>query len=539
MELVYITRAIRRYWWVVAVGAGLGLLAGLFLGGGSGSVYEAQARVLIAPPDSGMGGTSNDRYVQNQILVFDSAVLAEAVAAELDIEPVEARQSTVFAQLPNSDIVTVTVTAPSPELAQGIANGYVDAYFEALRTQLADAQAPDLGAINEAITEVETALAEVDAQIEVVLAPYLDVPDGVAPPTIEQVSPTLDTERRVLLDQYFRLLASRNEMELGARTRVGTQVVQRAGLPTVPNAEGMSLLLIAGPMAGLMLGGLLAVTLARMSPRVLDDDEASTILGTPVAATLPSLRALHPHRTTLEAPLPAGLAPIVQELCVRAEASQVSGEALVVVVAGADPHAGATTLALAMATQFGANGSQVLLVDADRSDPELTVLAGEGVSGIRLLLSEDSGRSPSGRPERNRPLHPYIRTVLQGVRFVGWGDPPSGQPLRRQDVTALVARAAEHAQVVVVDAGTLMEAASSVQLAQIADVVVLAMPGRRQRRAALEVASRQLVASRGGLLPVLTGAVVPKTPRAVSPATTVHDEVEGDRDLAESATPRT
>ncbi|QGG96000.1 hypothetical protein [Actinomarinicola tropica] len=518
MELVYITRAIRRYWWVTVLGAVLGLVAGMALGGGGVDSYVAEARVLVAPPsDAGFGSTSNDRYVQNQLLVLDSEAIAVAVAEEIgDISAAEVRSAATFEQIPGSDILFVTVTASTPELARDIANGYVDAYFRASREQLDDAQEPDLAAINDAIGDVEEALATVDARIEEVMAPYVNQPAAVEVPTVDQVSPTLDTERQALLDQYFQLLFSRNEMTLGAQTRVATQVVQRATLPTAPTSAGMSLLLVAGPVAGLMLGGLASVALARTSNRILDEDEAEDVLGMPVAARVARDRGLAAPRHDLVGPTPEKVVGTIHELCVRAEASAVSGPALTVVVGGADESAGSTTVALAMARHFAGMGSQVLLVDADTSDPELTTLAGEGVSGVRMLLSDDPARtSPSGRTDRNRPRHPYMRTGVNGLRFSGLGEVADAHGIRRQDASTLLERASEHAQVVVVDAGVLMDAAANVALAQLADVVVLTMPAKRQRRSTLEVTIRQL-SSRGALLPVMTGAGTGKhraTPR--------------------------
>lgn len=539
MELVYITRAIRRYWWVTVLGALLGLVAGILLGGGGGQTYEAQSRVLVAPPGGdSFGGTATDRYVQNQILVFDSDALAEAVAEEIDgLSPSDVRSAVTFEQIPGSDILFINVSASSPELAQSIANGYVDAYFAATRAQLDDSQQPDLEAIEDAISDVEAALLIVDQRIEEVLAPFLNVPEGVEVPTISQVSPTLDTERQALLDQYFQLLSSRNEVALGAQTRVGSQVVQRAGLPTVPVAEGISLLLVAGPLAGLMAGALGAVALARSSNRILDEDEAESVLGMPVAAVIPRDRALAAQRRDLAGPTPPSVAPVVHELCVRAEASAVSGPALTVVVGGADQHAGSTTIALAMARHFASLGSQVLLVDADGNDPELSTLAGEGVSGVRLLLSEDPAKAlPSGRTDRSRPRHPWMRTVVSGMRFSGLGEASDGQAIRRQDVATLLERAADHAQVVVIDAGTLMDAASNVALAQLADVVVLALPLKRQRRSTLEVTIRQL-AIRGALLPVMMGAGVPKARRSAVAAHAVDTAAGQDGDRADERVP--
>jgi succinoglycan biosynthesis transport protein ExoP len=193
----------------------------------------------------------------------------------------------------------------------------------------------------------------------------------------------------------------------------------------------------------------------------------------------------------------------VHELCVRAEASELAGRSLVVAVAGADESAGTTTTALAMAVRFAEAGSDVLLVDMDIRTPDLTESVGEALSGVRYLATPEPD-AEGRRPSRSRP--PLIGSVLPGVRFAGQGDPGSRRPLRRDEVGRLLDHSAEYAAVTVIDAGVLMDAASSVQLAQTADALVLTVPLARQRRSALRVCARQLRTARGTILPVITAA---------------------------------
>ena len=504
MELVYVTRAIKRYWWITALGALLGLLGGFFLGAGGEATYSSQALVLIAPPGEGLGSTSTDRYLQNQLLVFGSGALADQVASTAGAEGTPVNQWTSFEQVPGSDMVRITVAAPTAELSQTVANAYVESYLDAVRGQLDDAQAPDVDAINVALEEVDAAIDGVDQQIEAALAPFLQsgVPEA-ALPTIEQVSPTLATQRQVLLDQYIELLRDRNELELGAQTRASSQVIQRASLPTEPDPRGRNLILFAAPLAGVMFGALLSVAVARASSRVLDLDEVEEVLDVAVAGRLPRDRDLARAGIDLTRPLPETFESVVHELCVRAEASELAGRSLVVAVAGADESAGTTTTALAMAVRFAEAGSDVLLVDMDQRSPDLTEAVGEALSGVRYLASPEPD-ADGRRPSRSRP--PLIGSVLPGVRFAGQGDAGSRRPLRRDEVGRLLDHSAEYAAVTVIDAGVLMDAASSVQLAQTADALVLTVPLSRQRRSALRVCARQLRTARGTILPVITSA---------------------------------
>jgi hypothetical protein len=66
----------------------------------------------------------------------------------------------------------------------------------------------------------------------------------------------------------------------------------------------------------------------------------------------------------------------------------------------------------------------------------------------------------------------------------------------------IVDAAAANADIVVFDAGPLLESASTIELTHLVDVVVLAVPTKHQRIDELTTVSRQLQARRDALLPV-------------------------------------
>ena len=76
--------------------------------------------------------------------------------------------------------------------------------------------------------------------------------------------------------------------------------------------------------------------------------------------------------------------------------------------------------------------------------------------------------------------------------------------LRRFEIRQIIGEASHHANLLIFDAGALFGSASTIHLAQIADVVVLAIPLHRQRVRDLTLAAQQLQSRRGQLLPVAT-----------------------------------
>ena len=80
----------------------------------------------------------------------------------------------------------------------------------------------------------------------------------------------------------------------------------------------------------------------------------------------------------------------------------------------------------------------------------------------------------------------------------------SGGVLRRDDVPKLLARLDPLADVIIVDGGPFVGAASTVQFAHIADAVVLAIPTGRQQKQSLALIGRELREQQPNVLAVTT-----------------------------------
>ena len=316
--------------------------------------------------------------------------------------------------------------------------------------------------------------------------------------------PELVTNKDALLRAYTRLSDTLKELELDAKLRVTSYVVQRATLPTFAETSSSKTLVAAGILGGAALGLIATVIWARLSPMVLDERHAETILGRPVVGSFPRFRSLaRSRRNALEA-LPRQAVRFVDELCVHAEANAEIGKALTVAVVGTERAAAATTIALAMAGRYGANGSSVVLIDADTRRPEISALY-NARGGIPELLANVMAEAWGTAIRRGR-FDPFTPTPVGEVSVLGLGDKSAAMSLRRQNVPALLDAAAgdSNVHVVVIDGGPMLDAASTVQLCQLVDAVVLAVPLKHQRIEGLVTVAAQLENRRGELLPVIT-----------------------------------
>jgi Mrp family chromosome partitioning ATPase len=226
---------------------------------------------------------------------------------------------------------------------------------------------------------------------------------------------------------------------------------------------------------------LLAVLLARLSPRVMGDFEVEDILGQQMVGEMARVREFRASPRAAFGNLPTDVMAVTNELCVRIESSADDDTSLTVVVVGSRRRAGTSTLAASIAARFAMNGLQVLLIDADRRHPQL--------SSFEFATSErPDEREARKQLDRSGPLGavkstPLPRLSVASVRaFEGAG------PMRRQDVIDLLDAGTSIAQVVVVDGGPLLASASTVQLTRVASAIVLAVPHRESVRSLAELA---------------------------------------------------
>jgi Mrp family chromosome partitioning ATPase len=532
VELSFVISAIRRYLWLPLVGALLGGLAGFAVENRGTSNYESVAIMLVTPPSESRVNVSftsdPDRYVVGELSVLRSTALAETVAAAVGggISTAQVQASTTFTHELRTDIVSVVAATADPELSKKIADAYLDLYFERINAAVDEQQGPEIESLDNQLADLNEQIKAVDAEIDGVMKPYLDrleqSPDSFIP-GLEQVAPDLVSRKESLQSEYSQLLSSRTQLEVSQRLRVTSQTVQRGTVPS-DAAPPATVLVYAGAIGGFFAGIIGAVLLGRLSPKVLDQAQASEVLGRPVVGEFPSARSLAKSRRAALNSLPPNVIPFVDSLCVRAEATARPGAALVVVVAGSERSAGTTTLAAAMANRYAALGSQVLLVDADLRHPEVTSLFAPGRPGIAALLNQTEDADANGQRRRPSLGDPFTPSGVPGLSVIGLGDKSASAPLRRQNVQDVVDAASRHAHVVVFDGGPLLDSATTVQLAQLADAVVLTMPMKRQRLDALVGVVHQIRASKAELLPVGTPAGRART--ADAPVVVVPPEVQ-------------
>lgn len=497
--------ALKRYWWLFVGAVLLGIIGGAFMRGDTQTTYESKALLSIAPPSisPSTAESSSDRYVTGQLLVLGSeasaAAVAEAIGGGATAQSVLAMLTVV--QAPSSDIVELTISSGDPQYSQEVGTAYVTQYFAKLQQQIDATTNASLAGIEDQLSTLKQQLDTIDAEIATAMAPYLppvdDDNNAAYPPIppIEQVVPDLVSQKQTLLDQYQNVNATKTELELGSQLRVGSQIVQQPTLPTEALVSSNRKILIAGAFGGMFLGLLASVVAARISRKVLDDEEASEIIGHPLAGAMPAYHISSDRRAIVEY-LPAEATQFVDHLRVRLDALDRRRRALVVTVTGTDVSVGTTAVAGALANRFAMNGSDVIVLDADPLHPELSELFELKSRPARAAASSAMPPTDARRVLRE--------TQIPGLWVVAGSDLAEGVALRREDTARALELLDGLADVIIVDGGPFLGAASTVQFAHHADAAVLVIPRHRQLKQALELIATQLHEQQHNVLAVST-----------------------------------
>lgn len=543
MELSFVLSALRRRFWVVSLFALLGALPGILSDPPVSTDYESIAKLSIQQPSQGnvtFFQVDPDRYLVGQLSELQSVSLRQNVIENLcprtddeaniplinlpvddearqiyeqslpegkqlrciEVDAKNVEESVEIEQEDSADVVSIRVVATDPETAAAIAQTYVDTYIGGLETDSLDNA--ELQRVEDKIEKLTARLSALNDRLQRKMEEQIALSrrsrtNPLPIPLPAAVDPPAVSEIKLIEGQLSTLYVQENSLIGDSRLRVNTRAFQNATVSEDPIPIGQQFLLAGGLFAGAMLGLIVALAWARFSTKVLDEETASEVLGIPVVAEFAHYRSIARQPLAAFQSLPRSAVPIVDQLCVRAEAKARIDEPLAVVVVGTQRSAGATTLSLAMAERFASGGSSVVLVDADVRDPRITaIFNATNDGGVPAVVAND------GALIDQRGQSVFTRTMDPEVSVLGLGPNRGAASLRRETVSAVLEAARRKAQVVVFDGGPALDLASTLQLAGLADAVVLAVPLARQKTDALGDLSRELRSVRDKLLPVVT-----------------------------------
>jgi capsular exopolysaccharide synthesis family protein len=439
-----------RIWLIVAVMAVTLGVAVVYLATAD-KVYKAEALLLVTPigsedlPGLGLIQESSDptRDVETAARLVTKRDVAQRVIQDLglDEDPDDLLNDVSAAPIAQSNIVAVTVEADDPDKAADLANGFATAVVEE-RTEQLHAQLDDLlERMQQAVESAGAAADELQLQIA-----RLETLRAGPDPTLRLESP--------------------------------------AAAASAPSSPRPKLTLVAALIGGLVLGGGGAFALNALDPRLRREDQLRDLFQIPILARIPTeMRArtsvrgerhfgVGPHRRFRRALSPGELSPITLEayrtlramLSARRKGDEPSKSLL---VTGPSPSEGKTTSAINLASSFAFAGNRVILIEADFRRP--TVGAALNVKprvGIGKVLLGEVSLEDALVPAPN--FGDELRLLL-----VDRTDEWLPEVLSLPAAGALIEKAQQLADFVVIDSPPLTEVIDALPIAQQVDDVVL------------------------------------------------------------------
>jgi polysaccharide biosynthesis transport protein len=407
---------------------------------------------------------SNQQALQNTNLkLVELGDMAEKTAQQLGrgLNTEKVRASLGVSAQGESNIVNVSATTTSPELAAAIANAYSNQFVSEQQNSNHQYYASALALVNKQ-------LAALSPRQRVSTA-------GIA------------------LENRAQSLGVLAELRSG-----NVAVAQPAAVPVAPSSPRTGRNTIIGAILGLLLGLCVAFVIERLDRRVREPKDLETIYDLPLLGVVPESSALarasrrngrtngNGSNGATAGALPASETEAFHLIRAHLRYFNVDRQVRTLLIASAAPGDGKTTVARHLAAAAASMGSRTLLIEADLRRPTLAdrlgVHFGPGLSDVLIGASTMTGAVQAVDLGPVHPHRPDERKTLD-VLVAGVGLPPNPAALiESRAMEGLLGEAKSTYGLVVIDTPPLTAVSDAFPLlARVDGVVIVGWVGRNRR----------------------------------------------------------
>ena len=434
---------IRERKWLIALTVLATTLAAVVYVLTASKVYKAEADLLITPITgndptlSGLGliSSSSDptRDVETASKLVASPTVAKRVKVKLK-DPRSARKlldKVSVAPVATSNVIAVTAEGSSPDQARALANGFAQ-------------EAVD--------TRSESFHSQIDQRIEALK------------PQVKNQPATAVNDPNSLSAQLSRLelLRTGNDPTIRVETL--------ADLPDGPSSPKKKLSIIAGIVAGLVLGVGGAFALQVLDPRLRREEQLRRLYGLPILARIPKDAKAHGGGALAPESLSPSTIEAYRTLRATLSASRRSVGSTSILVTSPSPSEGKTTSAINLASSLALAGNKVILIEADLRRPAIGEALGvEPRHGTGSVLLETVELEEA--LETTSAYGRYLQLLVADYSGAasGW----MADRLFLPSTHRIVDEAKKLADYVIIDSPPLSEVIDALPLAQRADAVLV------------------------------------------------------------------
>ncbi|WP_224702744.1 GumC family protein [Devosia aquimaris] len=472
-----------------------------------------QARIAQARDAIGRSESSFDDFIQsNMQLISEDTGRTDLANMQAELQALaEARTSDtstiaeVQKSLQDNNWSSLVSELQSDALAElerqrtqlvGSLNSATDASAESLRAQLAEieqrlrttatAEVNNLEQSVRATQDRETSLRQ-NLREEVLKSPL----SGDVLAQLYELQQGAELART----QYQTLLARAQELGAQADLQLAdSRIVSPALEPQSPSFPNKALIIAVAAVFAIGLGVVLALLYENLIGGFTSEEQVSSVLRTPVAATIPRERAKSERESIANLMVTSPLSVFAEsvrrtraavENSMKVSATPRPG-GKVVMVTSTMPNEGKTTLALALARSYSLFGQSTLLIDCDLRKPSIhRHLNLEPDHSLLDLLSETTAEKDFSQVVLTDAL--TATSMIVGSRR---SDIPTDQLLAGKAFQRLLDAARASFDVVVLDTPPVGPVVDGLYLAQFVDAIVFvtrwASTSQREARRAVE-----------------------------------------------------
>ena len=522
-----------RYRWLVIAIAAAAIGLGVLYNSRQVETWTAEASLVVEDPqaraifETATGGKP-ERYVENQVGVLRSAVVAQQ-AAELsatatppaDLEPEAFEEQVSIRADRDSDLIVVLFDAEDPDVAVTGANALIEAYQEVRRTEAANGFAAAIAQLDSSIAsttsellEIQTsignlsaanpAIARLQADYEAALeelARLQQLGSAADPADRNALTFQLDSLAKVLqieaqrpevgplLQQRDDALRRLNELatrrdELAVDAELAGAVVSLVSPAQEAESTGTGLqrTLPVSLLLGLVTAGAIAYLLAVRTRSFENRSQPEDVLGAPLLASVPDF-----NEERLATPIPVFTDPasfsaeafrfVMSALDARVgelastEDRDYGGH--IVTMISARLGEGKTTVVANTALAAAQKGARVLVIDADLGSQQLSSILQPKASNPVGLTDVVNGSA--SLEQAVQPVHAGGRATLS---LLSRGSASITAPdfFGAPATWAFIRKLPELYDLVIIDAPPLLQVAYASTLVRNADQTVVVVP---------------------------------------------------------------
>jgi capsular exopolysaccharide synthesis family protein len=492
LDLAQIIAVLRKRWWLVAALVAGAAITAFTVSSSAARRYESSAVVRVSNPNANrLFGNQQPNVDPKRLVETETKVLLAndvRLAVEAALGPRDARIDNVEVTNPTgTDLLDISVTSASPELARDAADTYASVYVANRR--------------DESSKDLSTRAQELRGRSDQLSAQIAGLPAG-------------DNRRGQMESSQnsFLSLANQYEAEAGLLNS-NVRIIDRAQLPVAPVSprpmrDAAALMVIA-----LVLGLGLVFVLDHLDDRVTGaDDLERAVPDLPVLASVPladqagrwGAKRLAQHRRSLVARTSTD-AEVYRTLRTNVRFANLEDTRRLIMITSASGSEGKSTVACNLAVALAESGQRVILVSADLRRPSLGDFFGldETRRGLTTVLVGDAEMGDCLEPvtlERGHRLY---------VMPTGPLPPNPAELLESPRMEGLVRELAEaDVDLVLIDCPPVLPVADSLAIGQLADGVIMIAAAGQTRISHLRDALRRLERVRASVIGVVLNGVV-------------------------------